>query len=125
MGDSSPHVLERARANVRHHADRVSSLVLDARVPSDTLAFLRYKAFLIYISNVYDNLPTDEVVRLGGHLFRVEVRAYLPRREAEQIARDVGAAPDDLPDLVARRLRLGPEVLADAAPDRIPDPMAA
>lgn len=118
MGDYSPHVLERARANVRHHADRVSSLVLDARVPSDTLAFLRYKAFLIYISNVYDNLPTDEVVRLGGHLFRVEVRAYLPGAAAAQIATGLGISAAELPDLVSRLLQLGPDVLAEAMPDR-------
>jgi hypothetical protein len=125
MGDYSPHVLELARANVKHHAERVSGLVLDATRPIETLGFLRYKAFLVYISNVYDNLPTDEIVRLGGHLFRVEVRAYLPRPDGEQIARDVGAAPDDLPELAARLLRLGPEVLADAAPDRFADALAA
>jgi len=72
MGDYSPHVLERARANVSSHAEHVSSLVLDARALTQTLRFLSYKAFLIYISNVYDNLPTDEIVRLGGHLFAAE-----------------------------------------------------
>ena len=46
-------------------------------MPTKTLGFLRGKAFLVYISNVYDNLPTDEVVRIGGHLFQVEVRAYI------------------------------------------------
>ncbi|MBA2449162.1 MAG: hypothetical protein H0V51_14175, partial [Chloroflexi bacterium] len=30
MGDYSPHVLERARANVSHHAERLSCLTLDA-----------------------------------------------------------------------------------------------
>ena len=70
MGDYSPHVLELARKNVAHHAEHVSSLVLDALRPTETLGFLRYKAFLVYISNVYDNLPTDEVVRIGGHLSR-------------------------------------------------------
>ena len=59
MGDYSPHVLELARKNVAHHAENVSSLVLDALRPSETLGFLRYKAFLVYIANVYDNLPTD------------------------------------------------------------------
>src|SRR5262249_40532588 len=77
MGDYSAHVLERARENVKEHLERVSTLVMDARNPTETLAFLRSKAFLIYISNTYDNLPTDEIVRIGGHLYRVEVRAYL------------------------------------------------
>src|SRR5205085_11758383 len=85
MGDYSPHVLELARANVTGHGDHVSSLVLDALRPTETLGFLRYKAFLVYISNVYDNLPTDEIVRIGGHLFQVEVRAVLHRSEAEAL----------------------------------------
>ncbi len=65
MGDYSPHVLQLARENVRHHGDHVSGLVLEATRPTETLGFLRYKAFLVYISNVYDNLPTDEIVRWG------------------------------------------------------------
>ncbi len=120
MGDYSSHVLERARATVRHHAERVSTLVLDARAPSETLGFLRYKAFLIYISNVYDNLPTDEIARLGGHLYRVEVRAYLPMPAARQIAAGLGVEPAELPELVNRLLQLGPELLAEAVPERFP-----
>jgi hypothetical protein len=120
MGDYSPHVLERARDNVRHHAEHVSSLVLDARSPSATLGFLRSKAFLIYISNVYDNLPTDEIVRLGGHLFQVEVRAYLPGPTTARIAAELGVCSEEVPELVNRLLQLGPELLAAAAPERFP-----
>lgn len=116
MGDYSPHVLERARAAVSHHGDRVSTLVLDARAPTKTLGFLRFKAFLVYISNVYDNLPTDEIVRIGGRLYRVEVRAYVPQTEAAP----PGGDPAALPGLVDRLLELGPELLASASPDRFP-----
>jgi hypothetical protein len=125
MGDYSPHVLELARAAVSEHAERVSGLALDATRPTETLGFLRYKAFLVYISNVYDNLPTDEIVRLGGHLFQVEVRAYLPRQDAERVAGEIGVAPDSLPDLVAKLLRLGPELLAEASHDVFEDALAA
>lgn len=125
MGDYSAHVLDRARGNVHHHADRLSSLVLDATRPTDTLGFLRYKLFLVYISNVYDNLPTDEVVRLGGHLFLVQVRAYLAAETGEQLARELQVAPSAIPDLVTRLLRLGPELLAEAAPDTFATPLAA
>jgi len=120
MGDYSSHVVERARENVREHRDRISGLVMDARTPSTTLGFLRGKAFLIYISNVYDNLPTDEVVRIGGHLFRVEVRAYIPHEPAIQIAADLGVEPKELPDLVTRLLQLGPDLLSRSAPESFP-----
>jgi SAM-dependent methyltransferase len=125
MGDYSPRVLELARANVGDHAERLSCLILDATRPTETLGFLRYKAFLVYISNVYDNLPTDEIVQLGGQLFRVEVRAYLPGAAAERIATDLGMAPDELPSMVARLLRLGPELLSEALPQRFPTPLIA
>jgi hypothetical protein len=122
MGDYSPHVLELARKNVAHHAEHVSSLVLDALRPTDTLGFLRYKAFLVYISNVYDNLPTDEIVRIGGHMFQVETRAYLSLSDAERLASSVTAQPEDLPELVGRLLRLGPELLAEVLPKHFPTP---
>ena len=77
MGDYSAHVLERARHAVRHHATQVNALVLDATRPQLTLGFLAGKAFLVYISNVYDNLPTDEVASIRGRPYLVEVRAYL------------------------------------------------
>jgi hypothetical protein len=120
MGDYSPHVLELARKNVAHHSEHVSSLVLDALRPTETLGFLRYKAFLVYISNVYDNLPTDEIVRIGGHLFQVQTRAVFSRKAAETLAASVNSKPDNLPDLVARLLRLGPELLAEVLPEHFP-----
>ncbi|MDQ3990148.1 MAG: class I SAM-dependent methyltransferase, partial [Actinomycetota bacterium] len=70
MCDYSPHVLELARAAVAEHSEHVSSFVLDATEPTTALGMLRYKVFLVYISNVYDNLPTDEVARIGGRVYR-------------------------------------------------------
>lgn len=123
MGDYSPHVLELARNNVAHHGEHISSLALDALRPTETLGFLRYKAFLVYISNVYDNLPTDEIVRIGGHLYQVQVRAVLGAAAAETLASSVNARPEQLADLVARLLRLGPELLAEVLPEHFPTPM--
>src|SRR5579859_7856411 len=120
MGDYSPHVLELARTNVAHHSENVSSLVLDALRPTQTLGFLRYKAFLVYISNVYDNLPTDEIVRIGGHMFQVQTRAVFSQSAAESLAASIHANASNLPDVVARLLRLGPELLAEVLPEHFP-----
>ncbi len=120
MGDYSPHVLERARTAVQHHAERVSTLVLDARAPTQTLGFLRFKAFLIYISNVYDNLPSDHIVRIGGHLFHVETRDYLSDAASAAIADTLGVAAEEVPVLVRKLLELGPELLAASDPQRFP-----
>ncbi|BCB90972.1 hypothetical protein [Phytohabitans suffuscus] len=108
MCDYSQHVLDLARETVAEHAGRVSSVALDATRPLRSLGFLKYKAFLVYVSNVYDNLPTDEVAQIGGRTYAVQTRAYLPAGSAD-------------PDLVHRLLRLGPPLLTEVAPGDFPD----
>jgi hypothetical protein len=125
MGDYSPHVLERARKAVAHHGDRVNALVLDAVHPAHTLGFLAGKAFLVYISNLYDNLPSDEVATIDGRMYQVEVRAYLRAAAARRIAETYGLELDGLGTLIDRLLRLGPELLSVSLPDRFPDPERA
>src|SRR5262249_47371360 len=108
------------------HADRCSSLAFDARMPTKTLGFLRGKTFLIYISNVYDNLPTDEVVRIGGHPYTVEGRAYVAASNAQKIAESLNIEPSTIGDLTQRLIQLGPSLLARAATDVFPEgPMQA
>ena len=121
MGDYSPHVLGRALKAVAHHGDHISALVVDATHPAVSLGFLRGKAFLVYISNVYDNLPCDEVARIGGRTYQVETRAYLQAAEAGRIAQQFSASPAQVPELVDKLLRLGPELLCEALPQHFRD----
>ena len=116
MCDYSPRVLELARSAVAAHEPRVSSFVLDATRPTTALGFLKYKVFLVYISNVYDNLPTDEVARISGRSYLVETRAYLPVTAADGIAAGFAMEVGALGSAVEKLLRLGPTVLADALP---------
>src|SRR5207237_10488992 len=102
MGDYSPHVLERARQAVAHHAERVSALVVEATRPSVTLGFLAGKAFLVYISNVYDNLPTDELACIHGRTYQVETQAFLTEEDADLIAGQLGASRAELVPLIDR-----------------------
>ncbi len=122
MGDYSPHVLGRARKAVARHGDRVNALVVDATHPAVSLGFLRGKAFLVYISNVYDNLPGDEVARIGGRTYQVEVRAFLPGPAARRIARRFGFPARQLRDIAGKLIRLGPELLCEALPQHFGDP---
>jgi hypothetical protein len=121
MGDYSPHVLGRALHAVAKHAEHVNALVVEAMHPAVSLGFLRGKAFLVYISNVYDNLPCDELARIGGRIYQVEVRAYLTAPDAARIAGAVGAAAGLVPDLVGKLLRLGPALLCEALPQYFDD----
>jgi hypothetical protein len=125
MCDYSPHVLELARSAVAEHGARVSSFVLDAMRPLTSLAFLRFTVFLVYISNVYDNLPTDEIATIGQREHLVESRAYLPGAEAAAIAERARVPVAELGALVDKLLRLGPDLLAEAAPQHFPGGTAA
>jgi len=125
MCDYSQHVLDLAGETVAEHASHVSSLALDATRPGASLGFLRGKIFLFYISNVYDNLPTDEVAQLNGRAYLVQTRGYLPPAGAAELAGSVSARLADLPALVRKLLRLGPALLPDAAPAQVSDVDAA
>jgi hypothetical protein len=122
MCDYSPYVLEMARQTVADHLEHVSSFVLDATQPLAALSFLRYKVFLVYISNVYDNLPTDEVAQLGGRTYLTQVRAYLPAEAAAALAQGAGASPAEVPAILAKLLKLGPELASEALPLQLPTP---
>ncbi len=125
MGDYSTHVLSRARVTVADHKSRVSTLVLDAARPTDTLRFLESKIFFVFVSNVYDNLPTDEVVVLDDNFYQVETRAYLPAADAARIAKGLGVEPRQVGELASRLLRLAPGLLAESSPDIFPSEGAA
>jgi hypothetical protein len=121
MGDYSAHVLDRARQEVAHHGDRVSGLVLEATRLSGSVGFLAGKVFLVYISNVYDNLPTDEVASIRGRIYLVQTRAYVAATAAERIAAQFGIKKEELAPLTERLLRIGPELLSESLPGKFPD----
>jgi hypothetical protein len=85
LGDYSLATLDMSRPAVGEHADLCSFLVLDALNPLKTLSFLRHKILQVHSTNVYDNLPDEEVVRRDGRLYFVQVRAYLPMAEVARI----------------------------------------
>jgi hypothetical protein len=113
LGDYSLPTLDRAMAAVAAHRELVSVIPLDALNPLKTLSFLRYKVLYIHLTNVYDNLPHDEVVRRDGRLYLVEARGYVPREAAARIAAGAGLAAADLERAVEQLLRVGPEALGD------------
>ena len=117
IGDFSAHVLDRARQEVAHHGDHVSGLVLEATRLSGSVGFLAGKAFLVYISNVYDNLPSDEVAVIRGRVYLVQVRSFVGGEEAAQIAAEFGLTRAEIAPLTERLLRIGPELLSESLPN--------
>jgi hypothetical protein len=120
MGDYSAHVLDRAREEVAHHGEHVSGLVLEATRLSGSVGFLTGKTFLVYISNVYDNLPSDEVAVIRGRVYLVQVRSFISGAAADEIAATFGIQRADVAPLTQRLLRIGPELLSESVPDTFP-----
>ena len=94
--------------------DVTSFIVVDAVDPFKSLSFLRYKVLYIHLTNVYDNLPTDEMVLRDGRYFFVEVRAYVKADDAEKLSDKYGVSPDTLVKTVSRLLDVGPDYFPDA-----------
>jgi hypothetical protein len=115
LGDYSQATLDRSRPAVREHLEQCSFIVLDALDPIKTLSFLRHKILHIHLTNVYDNLPDEELVRRDGRLYWLQVRAYLASATAAQITAQCGVAASEIPKLIRRLLEIGPECMADRA----------
>jgi hypothetical protein len=111
LGDCSLATLDRALAAVAGHPDIVSVIPMDALNPLKTLAFLRYKLLYVHLTNIYDNLPHDELVRRDGRLYVVEARAYVGSDAVERIAVAADLAPGEVPRAVEQLLRVGPDAL--------------
>jgi hypothetical protein len=115
LGDYSPTSLERAMAAVAHHAPHVKGVSLDALNPFKALSAYRFKVMYVHSTNTYDNLPFDDIVRRDGHLYLMEVRAYLTGAKVQALVDDFGFTREELPSAVDRLLKEGPAALF---PDR-------
>ena len=90
LGDYSPTSLERALQAVAHHGEHASGIPLDALNPEKSLTKYRFKLMYVHLTNVYDNLPFDDLVRRDGKLYLVEVRAYLNGPAVDRLTADFG-----------------------------------
>jgi hypothetical protein len=115
MADYSPHVLAIARERVAEYSDLVASLELDFRNPMVGLEHLRGKVFFAHTCNLYDNLPTDELMRVGDRAYEPLVRASITPAEIAEISRVHDIAQDEIVAVVQRVLRHGPGCLDDVA----------
>ena len=115
LGDYSLATLEHSRPAVKRHLDLCSFIALDATDPIKTLSFLRHKILHVHSTNMYDNLPDEEIVWRDNRIFWVQSRAYLPAADAAQISQLSGVAVADIPAIVDRLLDVGIAALPDRA----------
>jgi hypothetical protein len=115
LGDYSLGTLDMSRPAVKDHVDLCSFLVLDAHNPLKTLSFLRHKILQVHSTNVYDNLPDEEVVRRDGKLYFVQVRAYIPMTEVARIGAAFELPVEKVRPMINRILAGGFDDLGDHA----------
>jgi hypothetical protein len=113
LGDYSPRTLDAALDAMGPHAPLVSVVAIDAINPLKTLSFLKFKALYVHLTNVYDNLPFDELVRRDGRLYVIEARPYVSSATARHLATELGVSRDDLLGLAQRLLEGGPQAFDD------------
>ena len=111
LADYSTVILDRALAAVGAHASIVSVIAMDALNPLKTLSFLRFKVLYVHLTNVYDNLPFDELVRRDGRLYLVDTRGYVHGQVADRLTADFGITREQLPDMVKRLFEVGPAIV--------------
>lgn len=109
MADYSPHVLRRAARRLACYEAMVDCLELDFRNPIHGLGHLRDRVLFAHTSNLYDNLPTDEIMRVGERAYEPLVRASITPHEIDELASKHGVAQDQLVATIQRVLRLGPD----------------
>jgi len=115
LGDYSLATLEHSRPAVQRHLDLCSFIALDATDPIKTLSFLRHKILHVHSTNMYDNLPDEEIVWRDNRIYWVQSRAYLPAGAAARISAAAGIAVAEIPSLVDRLLDVGIAALPDRA----------
>ena len=115
LGDYSLATLEHSRPAVKKHIDLCSFIALDATDPIKTLSFLRHKVLHVHSTNMYDNLPDEEVVWRDNRIFWVQRRAYLPPADAARISKACDVPIADIPAIVDRLLDVGIAALPDRA----------
>ena len=108
LGDYSPTSLERALQAVSHHGEHASGIPLDALNPEKSLTKYRFKLMYVHLTNVYDNLPFDDLVRRDGKLYLVEVRAYLNGTGVDRLTADFGLTRQEIPGIIQKLLDGGP-----------------
>jgi len=115
MGDYSLETLDMSRPAMHQHLELCSFLALDAVNPLKTLGFLRHKVLYVHSTNMYDNLPDEEMVRRDGRLYFVHARATIPMRDARKLAEAFEVPVENLRGIIDRLLEGRKDFLGDPA----------
>jgi hypothetical protein len=114
LGDYSHATLDMARPQVAPHVKQCSFVEMNAMNPFQAIPHLRYKLLYVHSTNVYDNLPDEEVVLRDGKLYWVQVRLVLPMHDALRMSEAYGVPVPEFCPVVERLLTCATDYLGDA-----------
>ncbi len=114
LGDYSPDTLARACASLGRHQGHIIPAPLDALNPFKALSQYRFKVMYVHLTNVYDNLPFDDLIRRDGKLYLVEVRAYFSAASVERMEAEFGFGRNEIPGAMQKLLEGGPHAVFGA-----------
>lgn len=115
LGDYSLVTLEKTRPALKEHIDLCHFKELNALNPLHSLSDLRHKILHVHLTNVYDNLPDEEVLRRDGRLYFVHARAYVPMQDALRISATYDLPVERIQPMVEKLLEVGPDAIGDHA----------
>jgi len=85
LADSSDALLAQAAADLSVEHASVEAVKIEAGNPNPALAPFRARVVHAHLCNVYDNLPTDEVLWMDGSWYGIEVRLHLPEPALDRL----------------------------------------
>jgi len=95
LADNSETLLAGAAAELSREHPSVEIVKIDAGNPSAALARYHARVIHAHLCNVYDNLPSDQLLWLDESWYRTEVRLYLPRQAFDEVVARHGFEPTD------------------------------
>jgi hypothetical protein len=113
LGDYSQATLEKTRPAVADHVGLCTFLEMDATNPFKAIPHLRYKLMQVHSTNVYDNLPDEEVVVRDGKLYFVQVRLVLPMADVHRMSEAYDVPANSFRAVVDRLLTCAPDYLGE------------
>ena len=108
LGDYSPDTLARACASLGRHTQHIVAAPLDALNPFKALSQYRFKVMYVHLTNVYDNLPFDDLIRRDGKLYLAEVRAYFSAASLDRLQAEFGIGRDGILPAMQTLIEGGP-----------------
>ena len=77
---------------------------------------MRHKILYIHSTNMYDNLPDEEMLRRDGRLFYVHVRACVPMSaKQKKLAEKFTIPVESIRGAMDKLLFLGPDAMGERA----------